>query len=188
MLLFLPFNLAGFGAIGSFFLGIGRTQIVPVVVLLSNMINIILGLFLIFGWGEGSEGVVGACRALGIPEICVEPILKCLRVIGIEHCDGMGARGAAYATGIAQVIAFLIFLASFLKQSYRQRYHTHRPGLSIKLMKKCLPLGITNAINSIVKFWRFCDCLSNYCESMYGGGFISFYDCQFYISLLLVFC
>ncbi|MDR3317708.1 MAG: hypothetical protein LBS71_02800 [Puniceicoccales bacterium] len=155
MLLFLPFNLAGFGAIGSFFLGIGRTRIVPIVVLLSNMINIILGLFLIFGWGEGTEGVVGACQVLGIPEICVEPILKCLRVIGLGHCDGMGARGAAYATGIAQVIAFLIFLASFLQQSYRQRYHTHRPELSVKLMKKCLPLGIPNAINSILNSGGF---------------------------------
>jgi MATE family multidrug resistance protein len=116
-LLFLPFHLAGFGAIGAFFLGIGLTRIVPVVVLVSNLINILLDFLLIFG-------------LYGFPEL--------------------GIRGAAYATGIAQLVAFFIFLYKFLGRPYRHRYLTHVPRISPRLMKKCLPLGIPNAISSIL--------------------------------------
>jgi MATE family multidrug resistance protein len=116
-LLFLPFHWAGFGAIASFFLGIGRTAVVPFVILLSNGINIALDYLLIFGNGK-------------IPP--------------------MGIRGAAYATGISQFIAFLIFFYIFLKKRYRRRYRTHVPKFSLELVKRYLPLGIPNAVNSIV--------------------------------------
>jgi MATE family multidrug resistance protein len=121
-LLFLPFHLAGFGAIGAFFLGIGVTRIVPVVILISNSINILLDFLLIFG-------------LCGFPEL--------------------GIRGAAYATGISQLVAFIIFLYKFLGRSYRRRYLTHIPRISIKLIKKCLPLGIPNAISSILNSGGF---------------------------------
>jgi MATE family multidrug resistance protein len=121
-LLFLPFHFAGFGAIGAFFLGIGLTRIVPVVILIANFVNILLDFLLIFG-------------LYGFPE--------------------MGIRGAAYATGISQLVAFLIFLYKFLGQPYRRRYLTHIPRISLKLMKKCLPLGIPNAISSILNSGGF---------------------------------
>ncbi|MDR1591047.1 MAG: MATE family efflux transporter [Puniceicoccales bacterium] len=116
-LLFLPFHLAGFGAIGAFFLGIGMTRIVPVVVLISNFINILLDFLLIFG-------------LCGFPEL--------------------GIRGAAYATGVSQLVAFFIFLYKFLSRPYRRRYLTHIPRISPRLIKRCLPLGIPNAISSIL--------------------------------------
>ncbi|MDR2806926.1 MAG: MATE family efflux transporter [Puniceicoccales bacterium] len=121
-LLFLPFHLAGFGAIGSFFLGIGHTRAIPIVIFISNVVNIILDFLLIFG-------------LCGFPE--------------------MGIHGAAYATGISQFVAFLIFLHKFLKKPYRRRYRTHLPKLSIKLVKKYLPLGIPNALNSILNSGGF---------------------------------
>ncbi|MDR0590412.1 MAG: hypothetical protein LBG09_00955 [Puniceicoccales bacterium] len=156
MLLFLPFNLAGIGAIGSFFLGIGHTRIVPIVVLLSNVINIILGIFLIFGWGNPSEmGVLGAMQSFGLPWRWLEPILRGLGAIGLGSYPAMGARGAAYAAGISQVIAFIIFLFNFLRKPYRHRYHTHILVLSFDVMKKCLPLGVPNAANSILNSGGF---------------------------------
>jgi MATE family multidrug resistance protein len=121
-LLFLPFHLAGFGAIGAFFLGIGLTHIVLVVILISNLINILFNFLLIFG-------------LYGFPEL--------------------GIRGAAYATGISQLVAFLIFLCKFLGKPYRQRFLTHVPGFSLRLIKKCLPLGIPNAISSILNSGGF---------------------------------
>jgi MATE family multidrug resistance protein len=121
-LLFLPFHLAGFGAIGAFFLGIGLTRIVPLVILISNLINILLDFLLIFG-------------LCGFPE--------------------MGIRGAAYATGISQLVAFLVFLCKFLAKPYRRRFLTHVPKFSLKLIKKCLPLGIPNAISSILNSGGF---------------------------------
>lgn len=122
ILLFLPFHLAGFGAISAFFLGIGRTRIVPVVILISNIINIVLDFGLIFG-------------RFGLPEL--------------------GIRGAAYATGISQLIAFLIFLYEFLKKTYRDYYQTHVPKFSLALMKQLLPLGVPNAVNSILNSGGF---------------------------------
>jgi MATE family multidrug resistance protein len=121
-LLFLPFHLAGFGAIGAFFLGIGFTRIVLVVILISNLINILFDFLLIFG-------------LYGFPEL--------------------GIRGAAYATGISQLVAFFMFLYKFLGKSYRQRFLTHVPGFSLRLIKKCLPLGIPNAISSILNSGGF---------------------------------
>jgi Na+-driven multidrug efflux pump len=67
----------------------------------------------------------------------------------------MGVHGAAYATGISQFIAFLIFLFYFLRKRYRRRYRTHLPKLSLRLMKKYFPLGIPNAINSILNSGGF---------------------------------
>ncbi|MDR1435397.1 MAG: MATE family efflux transporter [Puniceicoccales bacterium] len=155
-LLFLPFHLAGFGAIGSFFMGIGRMRIVPIVILISNIINIVLDFFLIFGWGNpGEMGVSGALQLFKIPRGFIDPILGFLSSIGLEHFPAMGIRGAAYATGISQLTAFLVFLCQFLRKPYRRRYRTHVPKLSLRLIKKCLPLGIPNAINSILNSGGF---------------------------------
>lgn len=116
-LLFLPFHLAGFGAIGSFFLGIGKTKIIPKIVLLSNLVNIGLDCVLIFG--------IGPIPALGI-------------------------RGAAYATGIANILSFIIFMCAFLRKEYRDKFQTHRPKFSLSILKINVTIGLPNALNSLI--------------------------------------
>jgi Na+-driven multidrug efflux pump len=48
-LAFLPISLAGIGAIGSFFVGIGEPIVIPVVLFISNLIYIIADIVLTFG-------------------------------------------------------------------------------------------------------------------------------------------
>lgn len=112
----------GFGAISAFFLGIGKTKIVPTVIVISNVANIVLDIILINGY-------------CGFPEL--------------------GARGAAYATGISQVLALFIFLYEFLKRPYRIYYGTHIPKISWSMIKKTLPYGIPNSINSVLNSGGF---------------------------------
>ena len=121
-LLFLPFHLAGFGAIGAFFLGIGKTKIVPKIVLFSNLLNIGLDFILIFGCGP-------------IP--------------------ALGIKGAAYATGIADFISFVIFLCAFLRKEYRDKFQTHRPQFSFSILKRNLTIGLPNALNSLINAGGF---------------------------------
>ncbi|UPA28162.1 MAG: MATE family efflux transporter [Verrucomicrobiota bacterium] len=116
ILLTLPFHLAGYGAIGAFFLGIGRTRIVPVVMIISNVVNIVLDYLLILGHG-------------GFPRL--------------------GIIGAGLAMGIAQMVAFSIFLYLFLRRPFRRYYHTHVPIFCWPLMKRLFSSGTPNAINSL---------------------------------------
>ena len=61
-----------------------------------------------------------------------------------------GIRGAAYATGIAQIISFLIFLKSFWQTKYKVQFATHKPRFSLKIFKKIIVVGIPNALNSLI--------------------------------------
>ncbi|MDR2420297.1 MAG: polysaccharide biosynthesis C-terminal domain-containing protein [Puniceicoccales bacterium] len=66
---FLPVLCAGFGAIGSFFVGRGRTKIVLVVTLISIVINFVANVILIFGWGPiPSLGIAGSALGTGIAQ------------------------------------------------------------------------------------------------------------------------
>ncbi|MFQ5729501.1 MAG: MATE family efflux transporter [Waddliaceae bacterium] len=69
LFLFMPFYLAGFGAIGSFFVGRGETKIMPIVLTTSNILNIFLDIWFIFGgWFVPSMGIAGAAYATGISQ------------------------------------------------------------------------------------------------------------------------
>ncbi|MDR2735770.1 MAG: MATE family efflux transporter [Puniceicoccales bacterium] len=117
ILAFLPFSLAGFGSIGSFFVGRGDTLLMPLVLIISNLVNIIADVVLVFG-------------KLGMPE--------------------MGIKGAAYATGISNVTAFIIFLMIFLRKNYAEKFHTNEIKLSPGLLKKCFSIGFPSSMNSLI--------------------------------------
>ena len=117
LIFFLPFYLAGFGAIGSFFVGRGETKIIPIVLVTSNFLNIGLDIWFIFGgWFLPSMGVVGA----------------------------------AYATGISQFLAFLFFLAVFLRRRYRESFQTHKLYFSWGIMSKCFSVGGPIAFSAFI--------------------------------------
>jgi MATE family multidrug resistance protein len=116
-LAFLPFSLAGFGSIGSFFVGRGETLIMPLVLIVSNLINIVADIVLVFG-------------KFGMPEL--------------------GIRGAAYATGLSNVTAFVIFLLIFLKKNYVEKFQTNVAKLSPNLLKRCFSIGLPNSMNSLI--------------------------------------
>ena len=66
-LLFLPVNCMAFGAMMSFFVGRGKTKIVPCITLITNVLNLLLDIWFVFGWGFIPEmGIKGAAWATGI--------------------------------------------------------------------------------------------------------------------------
>ncbi|MDR0392743.1 MAG: hypothetical protein LBH52_00725 [Puniceicoccales bacterium] len=70
VLLSCPFELAGFGAIGSFFVGRGETKLIPIVLIFINVVNLILDILLIFGYfGLPSLGIRGAACATLISQM-----------------------------------------------------------------------------------------------------------------------
>ena len=115
--LFLPVNCAAFGAMMSSFGGRGKTKIVPCITLLTNVLNILLDIWFVFGWGF-------------IPE--------------------MGIKGAAWATGVSQCTAFLIFFVLFFRKKYYELYKIKNISLDFSLLKKCLHIGTPNAINCFI--------------------------------------
>ena len=115
--LFLPVNCAAFGAMQAFFVGLGKTKIVSCVTLLSNVLNILLDIWFVFGWGF-------------VPE--------------------MGIKGAAWATGISQCVAFLIFFVLFFQKKHYEIYKIKKISFDFALFKKCLHIGTPNAVNCFI--------------------------------------
>lgn len=71
LLLTLPFEIAGFGAIGAFFVGRGETKKIPLVLLTGGMINCILDIWFVFGgWGLPAMGIIGAALATNVASLC----------------------------------------------------------------------------------------------------------------------
>ncbi|MDR0351758.1 MAG: MATE family efflux transporter [Puniceicoccales bacterium] len=69
-LAFLPFSLAGFGSIGSFFIGRGETLIMPLVSIVSNLINVVADFVFVFGkFGVPEMGIRGAAYATGLSNV-----------------------------------------------------------------------------------------------------------------------
>lgn len=69
ILYFCPFSIAAVG-ISGFFIGIGRVRIVSVLAILSNIVNFIFAVPMIYGWGPFPEmGIAGAAYSTGIAEI-----------------------------------------------------------------------------------------------------------------------
>ena len=74
-----PFELAGFGVIGSFFVGRGETKFIPVISVVANAINIILDVWFVYGgYGLSSMGVCGAAWATVISQCVSFIIFLCL--------------------------------------------------------------------------------------------------------------
>jgi MATE family multidrug resistance protein len=62
--------LAGYGAIGSFFIGRGETKFIPLVLIFTNTMNLLLDLWFVFGgWGLPALGIKGAALATGVSQI-----------------------------------------------------------------------------------------------------------------------
>ena len=67
---FSPFSLAAFGALSSFFIGHGRTGIVTFVIIITNVLNLILVICLVFGvWIFPEMGIRGAAVATGVSQV-----------------------------------------------------------------------------------------------------------------------
>ncbi|WP_068469592.1 MATE family efflux transporter [Candidatus Protochlamydia phocaeensis] len=77
----------------------------------------------------------------------VNVVLDWILIFGWEpFIPSLGIMGAALATGVAQTTQVLIFGCDFLRASNRSLYGTNRWKLNKRLFRKCLSIGIPNAI------------------------------------------
>lgn len=84
--------------------------------------------------------------------------LDILLVFGIEGIlEPMGAKGAAIATGVSQLIQALILFLAFQSTRNRNAYDTNKPTLNFKMMEECLKVGVPSSLGHMIEMaaWAF---------------------------------
>jgi MATE family multidrug resistance protein len=80
-------------------------------------------------------------------------ILDILFVFGWKDViPEMGAMGAAFATGISQVLAALLLFTLFYRQRVRDGYGAEKKGVDWPMMSRVIRLGLPNSIGNIVEY------------------------------------
>lgn len=77
----------------------------------------------------------------------VNIILDPLMIFGIGPFPEMGITGAAWATGIGQVVPLLVYLLLYWKKDLPLRMHCRRSVLDASLCKKLYAVGVPAAMN-----------------------------------------
>lgn len=79
--------------------------------------------------------------------------LDLLLVFGIsDFLPAMGPRGAAIATVLAESVQVAMLFFVFLKPSNKKRFHTHIWKVHWPTFKKCLDVGVPNAVSHLIEF------------------------------------
>ena len=99
---------------------------------------------------------IGKTRCVMVVTICgnvLNIVLDPIFIFGMStFISPMGAKGAALATGISQAVQVLVFLIIFLCKKYREKYGTSLWQLDITLFKRCLRIGVPNAIGHMLEW------------------------------------
>ncbi|OGN61652.1 MAG: hypothetical protein A3F40_00485 [Chlamydiae bacterium RIFCSPHIGHO2_12_FULL_27_8] len=75
-----------------------------------------------------------------------------LLIFGIKHfIPSMGTKGAAIATGLAQIVQIVILFIFFFKKRYRVKYYTNHVSFDFKLIKKCLRIGAPTSFGHMIE-------------------------------------
>jgi len=100
--------------------------------------------------GIGKTRYVMAITIVGnLLNIALDPLL----IFGFgDFIAPMGAKGAAIATGISQVVQVVAFGSIFLSHRYREKYGTALWHLEIPLLLRCLRVGIPTAIGHMIEW------------------------------------
>jgi MATE family multidrug resistance protein len=127
IVIFIPIHCIGSGALTAFFVGRGETKIIPIIAVISNVLNAVLDYFFIFGLKIGTVQI--------IPE--------------------GGIIGAAIATVTAQIIPVFLLFALFLKKNHRERFGTSEMAFKFDLLKNCLKIATPATLNRFINsvFW-----------------------------------
>jgi MATE family multidrug resistance protein len=146
---FIPIVCIGNGVLCAFFTGCGKNKMIPVVTVLSVLLNIILDFPLIFG-----------CRITPFGNFEIIPghgfsISWITNISDLTIIPELGIVGAAMATVISQIMSMLFFSTLFFKRSNRERYATTNMAFDFKLLKKCLKVSIPNALSHFIVFLFF---------------------------------
>ncbi len=98
--------------------------------------------------GIGRTKIVFVAAVIGnLTNVLLDVIL----VFGLGVLPKMGAKGAAIATGISQIIQVILLMQTFLKPVYRRKYCTQKYQLYPKVFFRCLRVGIPTSISHIIE-------------------------------------
>ena len=79
--------------------------------------------------------------------------LDYLMIFGVDGwLPSMGAKGAAIATGISQVVQVIAFFVLFFSESNREKYGTTEWKLEVPLFWRCLRVGVPNAVGHMIEW------------------------------------
>ena len=78
-------------------------------------------------------------------------LLDIILVFGRGIIPSMGLIGSAIATVIAQLIQLIIFFSIFYQKKYRSKFGISTYKLNLKLMHKCIALGMPLAISALLE-------------------------------------
>ncbi len=82
----------------------------------------------------------------------VNIVLDIILIFGVKgYIPALAAKGAAIATGIAQVFQVWILLVFFFSFKNREKYNTAHFFFDFKLIKKCLKVGFPSAIGHMIE-------------------------------------
>lgn len=83
----------------------------------------------------------------------VNLILDPLLIFGVsEWFAPMGAKGAAIATGLSQLIQLILFGFVFFSREYRTKYATSSGKINAPLFLRCLKTSVPNAIGHMIEW------------------------------------
>ncbi len=78
-------------------------------------------------------------------------ILDFLLIFGVDDfVPALGAKGAAIATGVAQMVQVVVLLAVFLRYRHRETHGTHQWKFKPKLFSSILRIGVPNALANVM--------------------------------------
>lgn len=85
-------------------------------------------------------------------------VLDILLIFGVKGIiPEMGTKGAAIATGIAQVVQVLVLFCIFMNAKHREGYGTGHCRFNWNMFLHCVKIGYPNAIGHMIEFaaWAF---------------------------------
>ncbi|MDR3317726.1 MAG: MATE family efflux transporter [Puniceicoccales bacterium] len=149
--LFIPIDTIGYGALAGFFIGRGKTKIVSIATIMSGVLNAVLDIILIFGCRVNAAGNLEIMSGQEI----ILPGCHLLNMAGYEIVPEYGVIGAAVGTVVSQTVLTLSLFLIFLKKSNRESYGTGKLAFNFPLLRECLKIGSSSALNRFVSsfFW-----------------------------------
>lgn len=110
-----------------------------------QLMQIVLASFFI---AIGKVRIVTVAALLGN---IVNVFLAYLFIFGGGVIPSMGIAGAAWATGVAQVVQLLALFILFLNAANRTQYSTHKFSLDFEKMLECLRIGLPSGLGQVME-------------------------------------
>ena len=121
-------------AISCFYMSIGNTKIVTYTSVIANTANVFLDILFVFGYPN-------ALYAFGLSD----------NVSNSQLIPTMGAKGAAIATVLSQILQISILITIMLSRKYKTKYATFQFTFNRKLLLNCIRFGFPNAVSRFVE-------------------------------------